>query len=366
MIEVDVGLDLKTFKLDVAFSDGQGITALFGQSGSGKSLTLNLIAGLLRPDRGFIKLDGEPLVDVQRRIFVPPHRRRIGHVFQDSNLFPHISVRQNLLFGRWFAPKGARAIEFEAVVETLGIGALLQRRPSRLSGGERQRVAIGRALLSCPKLLLFDEPLAALDMARKLEIMPLIERIRDDFHVPIVYVSHAVEEVMRLASSVVVLVGGKVKAIGDPNEVFGPPAGTLEDRFDRSSVLTVTVGAEDAAYGLTQLKHPAGTIWLAGPAGPPGRTVRIIVHASDVILATAPLSDVSLRNVLAGVIQSIQTNGPFAMAEIGLEGGGRLAALATRQAIDDLRLDRGSRVLALVKTTAIDERDVAATPRVSL
>jgi molybdate transport system ATP-binding protein len=362
MIEVDVGLDLGAFKLSVAFADGQGITALFGQSGSGKSLTLNLIAGLLRPDRGFIRLDGEPLVDVAKGVFVPPHRRRIGLVFQDSNLFPHMSVKQNLLYGRWFAPKFSREIEFDAVIDTLGIGALLARRPARLSGGERQRVAIGRALLSCPKLLLFDEPLAALDMARKLEIMPLIERIRDEFKVPIVYVSHAVEEVMRLAASVVVLEAGKVKAIGDPNEVFGAPAGSLEDRFDRSSVLTVTVGPEDAAYGLTQLKHPAGTIWLAGPAGPPGRTVRIIVHASDVLLAIRPLSDVSVRNVLSGVIQSIQTNGPFAMTEIALEGGGRLAAVATRQAIDDLHLEDGSRVLALVKTTAIDERDIAATP----
>ncbi len=234
MIEFNIGLDLKTFTLDVAFAGGQGITALFGQSGSGKSLTLNIIAGLMRPDRGYIRLDGQPLVDVAARIFVPPHRRRIGLVFQDSNLFPHISVKQNLLFGRWFAPKGARAIEFDAVIETLGIEPLLQRRPSRLSGGERQRVAIGRALLSCPNLLLFDEPLAALDMARKLEIMPLIERIRDEFRVPIIYVSHAVEEVMRLASSVVVLDGGKVKAIGGPNEVFGPGAGALEDRFERS------------------------------------------------------------------------------------------------------------------------------------
>ncbi|MGA2637445.1 molybdenum ABC transporter ATP-binding protein [Methylocella sp.] len=363
MIEVDVGLDLGTFRLSVAFADGQGITALFGQSGSGKSLTLNLIAGLLRPDRGFIRLDGEPLVDVAKGVFVPPHRRRIGLVFQDSNLFPHMSVKQNLLYGRWFAPKFSREIEFDAVIDTLGIGGLLARRPARLSGGERQRVAIGRALLSCPKLLLFDEPLAALDMARKLEIMPLIERIRHEFKVPIVYVSHAVEEVMRLAASVVVLENGKVKAIGDPNEVFGPPAGSLEDRFDRSSVLTVTVGAENAAYGLTQLKHPAGTIWLAGPAGPPGRRVRIIVHASDVVLATTPLSDVSVRNVLSGVIQSIQTNGPLAMAEIALEGGGRLAAVATRQAIDELHLERGARVLALVKTTAIDERDIAATPQ---
>ena len=158
-------------------------------------------------------------------------------------------------------------------------------------------------------------------MARKLEIMPLIERIRDEFKVPIVYVSHAVEEVMRLAAVVVVLEGGKVKAIGEPNEVFGAPVGSLEDRFDRSSVLTVTVGAENAAYGLTQLKHPAGTICSPVPPGPPGRSVRILVHASDVMLATTPPSEVSVHNVLSGSIELIGTNGPFAMAEIALDGG---------------------------------------------
>ncbi|WPP04755.1 molybdenum ABC transporter ATP-binding protein [Methylocella tundrae] len=363
MIEIRVGLDLATFKLDVAFADGRGITALFGQSGSGKSLTLSLIAGLRRPDRGFIKLDGELLVDVEKRIFVRPHRRRIGLVFQDSNLFPHLSVQQNLLFGRWFAPRGARQIEFDAVVETLGIRPLLPRRPARLSGGERQRVAIGRALLSCPRLLLFDEPLAALDTARKLEILPLIERIRDDFKIPIVYVSHAVEEVVRLASLVVVLENGKVKAIGDANEVFGAAAaGSLEDRFDRSSVLTVTVGGSNAAYELTQLKHPAGTIWLAGPAGPPGRSVRIVVKATDVVLAKESPHDVSIRNVLSGAVESIETQGPFAMVEVALDGGGRLAAVATRLAVDELHLDRGAKVFALIKSTALDERAVGEAP----
>ena len=221
MIEVDVGLRLGAFDLEVAFRNGEGVIALFGQSGSGKSLTLSLIAGLMRPDRGRVVLDGKALVDVERRVFVPMHRRRIGLVFQDSNLFPHLSVKQNLLFGRWFAPRRGCEINFDAVIETLGIGNLLARRPARLSGGERQRVAIGRALLSCPKLLLFDEPLAALDMQRKLEIMPLIEQVRDEFKVPIVYISHAIEEVVRLAATIVVIDAGRVKAIGSPGEVFG-------------------------------------------------------------------------------------------------------------------------------------------------
>jgi molybdate transport system ATP-binding protein len=362
MIDVDVGLDLGAFKLDAAFGDGQGITALFGRSGSGKSVTLSIIAGLRRPDRGFIKLDGEPLVDVERGVFLPPHRRRIGLVFQDSNLFPHLSVRQNLLFGRWFAPPRRREIEFDAVVKTLGIEPLLARRPTRLSGGERQRVAIGRALLSCPKLLLFDEPLAALDMARKLEIMPLIERIRDEFKVPIVYVSHAVGEVMRLASRVVVLERGKVKAIGDPNEVFaGAP---LEDRFERSTMLMTIVGADDSGYGLTQLKHPAGTVWVTGPAGPPGRPVRIVVNATDVVLATEPPHGLSVRSVLSGVIGSIKADGPIAMIDIALDGGGRLAAIATTQAAHELDLVCGARVFALIKATAIDERAIGQAPGV--
>ncbi|HEY8215404.1 MAG TPA: ATP-binding cassette domain-containing protein, partial [Methylocystis sp.] len=193
MIEVDVRLKVGTFSLDVAFANGAGVTALFGQSGSGKSLTLGIIAGLTKPDDGYVRLDGRTLVDVERGVFVPVWRRRIGLVFQDANLFPHLSVKQNLLYGRWFAPRGERRIDFDAVVETLGIAKLISRPPARLSGGERQRVAIGRALLSCPKLLLMDEPLAALDMQRKLEILPLIERVRDEFDVPIVYVSHAVE-----------------------------------------------------------------------------------------------------------------------------------------------------------------------------
>src|SRR5271166_6568764 len=364
MIDVDVGLDLGAFKLDAAFGDGQGITALFGRSGSGKSVTLSIIAGLRRPDRGFIKLDGEPLVDVERGVFLPPHRRRIGLVFQDSNLFPHLSVRQNLLFGRWFAPPRRREIEFDAVVKTLGIEPLLARRPARLSGGERQRVAIGRALLSCPKLLLFDEPLAALDMARKLEIMPLIERIRNEFRVPIVYVSHAVEEVMRLATRVVVLERGKVKAIGDPNEVFGPAGASLEDRFERSTVLMTIVGADDSGYGLTQLKHPAGTVWITGPAGPPGRPVRIVVNATDVVLATEPPHGLSVRSVLSGVIRSIKDDGPIAIIDIALDGGGCLAAIATRQAAHELHLVCGARVFALIKATAIDERAIAQAPSV--
>ena len=264
LLDVAVAKVVPGFTLDVSFREAAGITALFGRSGSGKSMTLALIAGLSRPDAGHVRLGATTLVDTGTRTHVPMHRRRIGLVFQDSHLFPHLSVRRNLLFGRWFAPRGEPKIAFDAVTETLGIGALLDRRPAGLSGGERQRVAIGRALLACPRLLLFDEPFAALDRQRRLEILPLIERLRDEFAIPIVYVSHALEEVVRLAATVVVLEAGRVTATGDPATVFAAGGGPDERRFGRASVLSVVVGETDEAYGLTALHHPAGTLWLAG------------------------------------------------------------------------------------------------------
>jgi molybdate transport system ATP-binding protein len=361
MIEVDVKLSVGSFSLDVAFANGAGVTALFGRSGSGKSLTLGVIAGLKKPDKGYVRLDGEALVDVARGIFVPVSRRRIGLVFQDSHLFPHLSVKQNLLYGRWFAPRGEREIDFDAVIDVLGVANLLSRPPARLSGGERQRVAIGRALLSCPKLLLFDEPLAALDMSRKLEILPLIERVRDEFKVPIVYVSHAVEEVVRLAARVVVIDAGRVKAIGDPGEALGRLAyGAAEDRFDRSSVLTTTVGETSATHGLTQLKHPAGMVWIAGVAAEPGSMVRVIVRATDVVLSLSAPRDISMRSFLLGEVSNIRIEGMLATVEIALTGDGHLLAAVTRGALEELALEKGSRVYALFKTAGLDERSIGS------
>jgi len=363
MIEVDLTRKLGAFDLQIAFSNDHGITALFGRSGSGKSLTINLIAGLSKPDSGRIVLDELVLVDVEKKIFLPPYKRRIGLVFQDSHLFPHFTVQQNLMFGRWFAPKSERAIDFDQVIETLGIRHLLKRRPARLSGGERQRVAIGRALLACPKLLLFDEPFAALDLQRRLEILPLIERLRDEFHIPIVYVSHALEEVVRLAARVVVLQNGRVKAIGDPTEVFGPAAvQAAQSRFERSTVVPMQVGGQDAPYGLTELLHPSGTIWLTGAAGGKGELVRVLVRATDVTLSVGRPQTLSVRSVLEGQIDAIETEGPHACVEVALNGGGRLYAMATRRALDDLGLKQGAPVFCLLKTVALDEKAVGATP----
>lgn len=355
MIDVDVARRIGAFSLKVAFKNSDGITALFGRSGAGKSLTIGLIAGLARPDEGRIILDDRVLVDTQRRIFIPAHKRRIGLVFQDLNLFPHLGVKQNLLFGRWFAPRRERAVSFDAVVQTLGIEHLLQRAPAHLSGGERQRVAIGRALLSCPRLLLLDEPFAALDIQRRLEILPLIETLRDEFKIPIVYVSHAVEEVARLASWVVVLDEGRVSAQGDPADVL--PAAVSEDpRFGGASLITMRVGKHDQAYGLTELIHPSGTIWLAGSAGAEGMRVRVFVKPTDVTLSASPPQGLSVQGMLSGTVTRIESSGPLALAEIALTGGGRLSAMATRRAIDELGLRPGDSVFALIKTAALDER----------
>jgi len=351
---------LGSFTLDIAFETGPGITALFGPSGAGKSATIGLIAGLMRPDEGRIELDGEVLVDTATGRFLPKHRRRIGVVFQDALLFPHLNVRRNLLFGRWFAPRGSTGIPLEPVVEALGIGHLLTRAPLTLSGGERQRVGIGRALLANPRLLLLDEPLAALDRERKLEILPLIERVRDAFGVPMLYVSHAVDEVARLANSVVMLEAGRVCAVGAPSQVFGPGRPVAgEDRFARTSVVEATIAGYDAPYGLTEIGHPAGTIWLAGPGGEAGRKVRLVIRATDVTLATSRPRNTSVRTALTGTVSSVDRgDGPLATVEIALDGHGTLHAMATRRALDDLGLDAGDRVHALIKTVALDERAI--------
>lgn len=361
MIRVDVALRLGAFDLDIKFENDNGVIALFGRSGAGKSMTINLISGVLRPDRGSIVLDGRVLVDTAKALFVPKHRRRVGLVFQDAQLFPHFSVRQNLMFGRWFAPKTDRAIAFDAVVETLGIGHLLARRPARLSGGEKQRVAIGRALLSSPRILLFDEPLASLDEERKLEILPLIEHLRDEFRIPIVYVSHAVDEVARLASRVVVMDYGRVIATGAVEEVFGPNRIQVGDtRFARSSFIAGRIVGLDAKYGLTEISHPAGTVWLAGQAGPVGGEARVVIKATDVTLSTTRPRNLSVRTILTGTVSTIETNdSPLAAVNVDLQGHGRLVALATRMAIDELGLGCGDQVFALIKTVALDERTVA-------
>jgi molybdate transport system ATP-binding protein len=263
-----------------------------------------------------------------------------------------------LLFGRFFTPKAERRIPQPLVIEVLGIGALLDRRPGTLSGGERQRVALARALLASPRILLMDEPLASLDYDRKIEIMALIERLRDEFQIPIIYVSHAIEEVSRLASHVIVLETGHVVAAGPPSDALSQiNRRTQEDRFGIVSVIDCYVAAFDPTYEVTTLQHPAGAIVVAGHVGPKGKSLRVLIRATDVALATMRPDNLSIRTILSGTVAAIRSDGgALALVDIALEGGGRLAASLTRLAVNELALAPGSRIYALVKAVAIDER----------
>lgn len=356
-IEVDVALRRgENFSLEVAFTAGAGLTALFGRSGSGKTTVIDLIAGLTLPQRGRIVVDGTVLLDTERGIRVPVHRRRIGCVFQEARLLPHLSVRQNLGFGRFFS-RGSGGPDVDAVVEMLGIAPLLERRPAGLSGGERQRVAIGRALLARPRLLLMDEPLSALDEARKREILPSLERLRDEAGLPIVYVSHAVAEVARLASTVVVLEGGRVAGQGPVDAVLRRPD-LIPDRAEAGSVLAVTVAGHDTDAGLTRLAGAGEErkgLHLDVPllALPVGRRLNLRVPARDVLLATQAPRSLSARNVLPGRVASLREEGAACLAEIACEGTILLARL-TRASARDLGLAEGRPVYAIVKSVALD------------
>ncbi len=359
MIRFEARLRRPAFTLDAAFTAQEGITALFGPSGCGKSTLIRLIAGLERQGEGVIEVGGRVLMDSARGIFLPPHRRRLGLVFQDAQLLPHLDVRQNLHYGFALTPRAERKILPGAVVEVLGIGHLLKRRPLALSGGERQRVAIGRAMLTSPHLLLMDEPLAALDAARKEEILPFIEQLRDASGIPILYVSHALEEVARLASQVVMMREGRVEASGPPAAMLGEARSEIHG--DLISVLHATATSADPGYGISRLSHPAGEITLPG-LFPPGARLRLLVHARHVALALQRPEATSIRTTLAGRIERIDGAGATVMVTLRLAGGEVLRASITRLASDELGLKAGAPVLALVKTAALDRGGIQGGP----
>jgi len=361
MISFSCRLARARFVLDASFSSAGACVALFGPSGSGKTTVAKLIAGLERPESGRIVVGDRILVDTEAGVFVPVHKRRVGFVFQDGQLLPHLSVQQNLAYGRSFAPGHAASASFETVVDLLGIGHLLAARPATLSGGERQRVAIGRALLAAPRLLVMDEPLASLDAARKLEILPFIERLRDELSLPIVYVSHALEEVARVANVVVRMVEGRVVAMGPPVEVFaGAGAEAGADRFEAVSFLAGKAVRELPEYEMTVLAHPAGEIVVPGRLGSGGRTVRLAVRATNVTLATAKPRDLSIRTALKGRIGGLaEGTGWTVLVTVELDGGDRILAYVTRLAAAELGLTEGREVHALIKAVSIDEHSIA-------
>jgi molybdate transport system ATP-binding protein len=348
-LDVDIDHRQGTFRLSARFVSQPGVTALFGRSGSGKTTLVNIVGGLIRPTRGRIAVDGQTLVDSERQLFVPKHRRRIGYVFQDSRLFPHLNVRQNLLYGRWFSRgNGGAAADFDSVVELLGIASLLDRPPDLLSGGEKQRVAIGRALLAHPRLLLMDEPLASLDEARRAEILPYIERLRDKAGVPILYVSHSVAEVARLATTVVILADGKVTAVGPVLDIL-----PLADAGDGGSVLDARIAHHDERFQLTTLVSAAGELQVPRLSAPPGGSVRAYIRARDVMLSLNPPQEISALNVLAGKIAQVTPAG--AQADVRLDcNGAILVARVTAKSVQRLALAPGRTVYAVIKSVSFE------------
>lgn len=356
MLEVSARHRLGAFSLDVNFSvQVPGVTALFGPSGSGKSTVLSIVAGLLRPQAGRVALGGSVLLDSAAGVDVAAERRRCAVVFQDAKLLPHLSVETNLRYGARRAPRDATGPKFAEVVELLGIAPLLRRRPRALSGGERQRVALGRALLARPRLLLMDEPLAALDDARKLEILGFLERLRDVARIPVLYVTHALDEVDRLADTLVLMEAGRVLAAG-PLEALAArtdlPA--LSGRRDAGAVLSCTVRAHDAARGLTCLAFPGAELQVPLRSEAAGARLRLRLRARDVTVATEAPHGVSSHNILPSTISAVAPAGLYEAYVTLQVGPTPLLARLTRDSVAELGLIPGRAVFALVKSTAFD------------
>ncbi len=359
-LAVDITRPLAGFDLRVAFEAPGGVTALFGRSGAGKTTVINAIAGLERPATGRITLSGQTLFDAQARVNLPVHRRRLGYVFQDGRLFPHLSVRQNLTYGQRFAPRSATGPGLEEVADLLGLAPLLDRRPGALSGGEKQRVAFGRALLARPRMLLMDEPLAALDAARKEEILPYLERLRDQTGLPILYVSHSVAEVARLATSVVVLDAGRVVRAGPAEQVLSDP--TMVRQFglrEAGAVLPAQI-TRHHGDGLTELAVSGGRLFLPEMDQPAGTHTRVRILAHDVIVADHAPVGLSALNLLPGTVVTLREGqGPGVIVQIQC-GSDLLLARITRRSAEALRLVPGLPVHAVIKTVSIARTDVGA------
>ena len=359
-ISIALNGTLGSLTLDVAFDmPMRGITALFGPSGCGKTTILRCMAGLQELP-GRLTIGPETWQDSQAGVFVLPYRRHVGYVFQEASLFPHLSVSDNLIFGarRVKSKPKSGTVDFDGIVTLLGIRHLLDRATTALSGGERQRVAIGRALLSSPSVLLMDEPLAALDAQRKSEILPYIERLPAAFGIPIVYVTHALDEVTRLADRMVVLTAGRIVAEGPVTQVLERlDIQKATGRFEAGVLLTGRVMSHDPVFQLTRLDHHGQTIDMPLIDTEIGSEVRLRVRARDVSLATERPRGISIRNILAGFVVAIEEEPQTAFAETLVDiGSGRLRARITRAAVAELALVPGKPVFALVKSIAFDRR----------
>lgn len=326
-----------------------GITAIFGVSGAGKTSLINAISGLTKPQQGRIVLNGRALSDVERRIFLPPNKRRIGYVFQDARLFPHYRVRGNLRYGMAKSMAG----QFDKLVSLLGIEALLERLPGSLSGGEKQRVAIGRALLTAPELLLLDEPLASLDIPRKRELLPYLQRLAREIHIPMLYVSHSLDEILHLADKVLVLENGGVKAFGNLEDVWSSSVmHPWLPKEQQSSVLKVRVQEQHPRYAMTALAIGEQHLWVNRLDKPLDSCARIRIQASDVSLVLQPPVNSSIRNVLRARVASCYDDGGQVEVQLDVDGH-TLWARISPWARDELAIGPGMWLYAQIKSVSI-------------
>jgi molybdate transport system ATP-binding protein len=356
-LEVRLSHRLGDFTLEAAFTAHGPVTALFGPSGAGKSSLVSAIAGLSRPRHGHIALDGRLLTETPH-LFVPPEQRRIGVVFQDTRLFPHMSVADNLLFGWRRAAAKADSATISHVVDLLGLGGLLRRRPRKLSGGEKSRVALGRVLLASPGLLLLDEPLASLDASRRGEILPYLERLARQEKLPMLYVSHQIDEVARLADEVVVLEGGKVKAQGPVSELL-TDLGAVAGVPPLGAVFDATVKAH-RPDGLTTLAFGGGLLHLSRLPQAPGTSLRVRLRAEDILLALEEPQAISANNVLLCRIRAIRADDTD--ADVALVcGAAHLVSRITRASLARLGLEEGRTVYAVIKSVTV-AREAPGTP----
>lgn len=361
MLRIHVKKRRDDFSLQVAIDvPTPGVVALFGRSGCGKTTLVNMVAGLLAADAAHIEIDGELLQDTRTGANVRTEHRRIGYVFQDSRLFPHLGVLGNLRYGEKRA-RGDQRIKFDHVVELLGLQPLLHRRTADLSGGERQRVALARALLSQPRLLLLDEPLASLDAARREEVLPYLEKLRDELAIPIIYVSHQFDEVLRLATHVVLLDKGHVVAQGGIETISRQPQLRAIVGADAvGSVVTGSVVSADPRTGLAAVRVGQGVLNVSLAGLQPGADVRVQLLARDIILATHPPEGLSVRNQLAGSIERIESDDEDTyMVHVDI-GGASVMARVTRAAQQALALKAGLPIWALVKSVSIRGHAFAA------
>jgi len=341
------------FVLDVDLQlPPSGITAVFGPSGSGKTTLLRCVAGLERPDQARIVVAGETWQDTDRGIHLPTHRRPLGYVFQEASLFDHLDVAGNLAFGSRRA--GVDPATLQPLLRLLGIESLLRRRPHQLSGGERQRVAIARALGTQPRILLLDEPLASLDLARRSEILPWLERLRDELRIPMLYVTHSGDEVARLADHLVLLDEGRVRASGPLAETLARIDLPAVPGEEAGALLHATIAERDAQWQLAQVRFAGGTLWIPDAGLAVGQAVRVRVLARDVSLALVPPERSSIQNVLACTVRAIAPGGHGSQALVQLDcGGSLLLARITTRAVQGLGLMAGSAAWAQVKSAAL-------------